>query len=293
MTSHNKTILVLGATGQQGGAAAEQLLADGWKVRAFTRDTSGQRALALAQAGAELAAGDMGDRASLDAAMQGIYGVFSVQPVEWDLSAAAEEIRLGTNVAEAAQAAGVRHFVYSSMGHADKQSLFRKVAKWEVEKIIESLGLPATVFRPPYFMENYVNFPHYGIRNGTYLEAINPDIPVPMIAVEDIGKFAALAFQHPERYLGKTIELAGDAKTPPDIAAAISRVSGKTVVYTHIPSETVHEQSEIMGKIYDWLNAGNYVVDIPSLRKLHPGLLSFDAWLEKNKAKVDALFARP
>lgn len=81
-----KTILVLGATGRQGGAAAARLLADGWRVRALTRNPDGPAAQALAKAGAELVRGDMGERASLDAAMQGVYGVFSVQPPDWNPS---------------------------------------------------------------------------------------------------------------------------------------------------------------------------------------------------------------
>jgi Nucleoside-diphosphate-sugar epimerases len=118
-----KTILVPGATGQHGGAAATHLLADGWQVRALTRDPSSRAARALAQAGAEVVAGDMGDRASLDAAMRDVYGVFSVQPPDWSPSdaSAAEELRLGRNVIEAAREAGVRHFVYSSVSGADRR----------------------------------------------------------------------------------------------------------------------------------------------------------------------------
>ncbi|CAG7653011.1 NmrA/HSCARG family protein [Paenibacillus allorhizosphaerae] len=293
MNMINKTILVLGATGQQGGSAAARLLADGWQVRAFVRNRSAKEAQALAQNGAELAVGDLDDRASLDAAMQGVYGVFSVQPNEWDLHFTAREIGWGTSVADAAQAAGVRHFVYSSMSGAEAQSAFREVAKWEIEKHIRAIGLPATVLRLPIFMENYVNFPHYGIRQGTYFEATKPDVPVHMIAVDDIGAFVALAFQHPGTFVGKTWELAGDAQTPPNIASAISRVSGHPVVYVQTPMETVREQNELLGRIYDWINDGGYVVDIASLREFHPGLMTFDTWLETNgKLKLEAMFSR-
>lgn len=291
MTSLGKKILVLGATGLQGGAATAQLLADGWQVRALTRNASSEAAKALERKSVELAQGDMGDRAALDAAMQGVYGVFSVQPPEWDLTFTAEEIRLGKNVADAAKAAGVRHFVYSSLGGAEQQSNFREVAKWEVEKHIRSLGLQATVLRPSAYMENYVNFDHYGIRNGTYADATRPDVPVNLIAVDDIGAFVGLAFKHPEQYIGKTLELAGDALTPPDIVAAISRETGQAVTFRQIPAETIREQNEILGRIYDWINAGGYQVDRSSLRELHPGLMTFDVWLEKiGKARFAALF---
>jgi uncharacterized protein YbjT (DUF2867 family) len=235
----------------------------------------------------------MRDRASLDSAMQGVYGVFSVQPPDWNPSdaSAAEEIKLGKNVADAAKDAGVRHFVYSSVNGADKQSRFRFLAKWEIEKYIATLGLQATILRPSGFMENYV-YPMFGIRNGTLAEAIKPDVPIKLIAVDDIGAFAALAFKHPDKFLGKTIEIAGDALTPPDIAAAITRATGRPVNYVQIPLETVRQHNEVLARIYEWLNGEGYEVDFPALRSLHPGLMSFDTWLKKKgKAMLEVLFS--
>src|SRR5574339_278139 len=115
---NNKIIAVTGATGQQGGAVARKLLADGWKVRALTRDVNKPAAQALAQAGAELTAGDMDSRSELDAAFDGAYGVFSVQNF-WLPNVGYEgEIRQGKNVADSAKAAGAQHLVYSSVGAA-------------------------------------------------------------------------------------------------------------------------------------------------------------------------------
>src|SRR5262245_23292770 len=105
MTSVNKTILVLGATGRQGGATTHHLLTKGWRVRAFVRDPKKPAAQALQQAGAEIIQGDYDDQASLAAAMQGVYGVFSVQ-------ASADEVRQGKNIADTAREASVQHFVY-------------------------------------------------------------------------------------------------------------------------------------------------------------------------------------
>ncbi len=286
--SQSKIIVVLGATGQQGSAVTSHLLSDDWQVRAFTRDPSSDRAQALARAGAELVSGDMGDRESLDAAVQGAYGVFSVQPPMWDPGDAAtiEEIRLGKNAADAAKAAGVRHFVYSSNSGADRQARFRYFAKWEIEQYMKTLGLPATILRPSGFMESYAS-PFYGVQNGMLAEATSPDVPVQCIAVDDIGAFVALAFKHPDRFLGETIEIAGDAITPPRIAAAISRAIGREIDYVQIPIETVRQNNEIIARIYEWLNGEGYKVDFPALRGLHPGLMTFEVWLER---KGRALF---
>src|SRR5436309_13817371 len=112
-----KTILVTGATGQQGGALARLLLERGQRVRAMTRKPDSPAARALTGRGAELAAGDFDDRASLERAMQGIDAVFVVAtPAEAGVEA---EIRQATTVADAAKAAGVRHLVYSSVANAD------------------------------------------------------------------------------------------------------------------------------------------------------------------------------
>ena len=131
----------------------------------------------------------------------------------------------------------------------------------------------------------------FGIQNGTLAEAVNPDVPIKLIAVDDIGAFVKLAFKHPDKFLGKTLEIAGDALTPPGIAAAIARATGQTIEYVHIPIDAVRQQNEILARIYEWLNGEGYEVDFSALRNLHPGLMTFDAWLEKKgKAMFEVLF---
>jgi uncharacterized protein YbjT (DUF2867 family) len=140
---NNKVIAVTGATGQQGGAVARKLLADGWKVRALTRDVDKPAAQELDSLGAEIFAGDMEDRTELDSAFEGAYGVFSVQNF-WLPNVGFEgEIRQGKNVAEAAKAAGVKHLVFSSVGAAHRgmgQKHFE--SKWIIEQYIHSLDIP-------------------------------------------------------------------------------------------------------------------------------------------------------
>src|SRR5689334_14343681 len=114
MDPRGKTIVVTGATGNQGGATTRHLLADGWHVRALVRDDTTPAAAALAAAGAELVRGDLDDPASLEAAVRGAYGVFSVQ------SASPDELTQGMNVVDAAKVGGVRHLVYSSVGGAEE-----------------------------------------------------------------------------------------------------------------------------------------------------------------------------
>src|SRR6186713_356838 len=191
---NNKIIAVTGATGQQGGAVARKLLADGWKVRALTRDVSKPAAQALSQAGAELVAGDMDSRSELDAAFQGAYGVFSVQNYWLPTVGFDGEIRQGKNVADAAKAAGVQHLVYSSVGSAHRglgQKHFE--SKWMIEQYIHTLDVPYTILRPVAFMDNN-NWRRAYILSGTYTGmGLLPEKGVQNIAVEDIGEFVALA----------------------------------------------------------------------------------------------------
>ncbi|MFC8080942.1 NmrA/HSCARG family protein [Streptomyces sp. NPDC057307] len=290
MDRASKTILVTGATGVQGGSATRKLLADGWRVRAITRNTGRPAAQALAALGVEVVKADLDDTASLAEAARGAYGVFSVQAAagsdvpddfEWQT-----EARWGKNLADAASAAGVEAFVYSSANGADTpMDLPILEAKWAIEEHIRTLGLPATVIRPTSFMEN--NFhPLVGLRNGKLMTALRPEVGQQLIAAEDIGAFIALAFAQPEIFRGKSLDIAGDDLTSPQIAEAISKSTGRSVEYVQIPIESLRERSEEAAKGYEWLNERKMTLaDIPALRELHPGLLSFKTWLEQRGGK--------
>ncbi|MEU7852932.1 NmrA/HSCARG family protein [Nonomuraea sp. NPDC049141] len=280
-------ILVTGATGTQGGAAARELLAAGWRVRALVRDPAAAGARALADAGAEPVRGDMGDRASLDVAAHGVHGVFSVQPTlgypgtppDFTIG---DEIRMGRNVADAAAAAGVRHFVYTSVGSADRDHGIRRwKSKLELEHYARGLGLPTTFLRPVRFMENQVD-PRLGVRNGVLIDVIHPDVPVQLIAATDIGAFAALAFTHPDEYLGAALELAGDQLTMTEIVAAMEQAIGQPIAYQAIPREALLDKDPDALAGYEFANhGGGWHADIPALRKAHPGLMDFATWLTR------------
>src|SRR5690625_1882813 len=149
------TIVVSGATGQQGGAVARHLLDHNFHVRALTRNPSQRAARELAGAGAEVTEGDFYDTESLSRALDGAYGAFSVQ--NSNKAGVKNEIRQGKAFAEAAKKAGVNHFVYSSVGAAEKETGIPHFdSKWEIEEYIRLLELPHTILRPVYFMTNWL-----------------------------------------------------------------------------------------------------------------------------------------
>jgi uncharacterized protein YbjT (DUF2867 family) len=282
---NEKIIAVTGSTGQQGGTVARKLLANGWKVRALTRDANKPAAQELAALGAEIMAGDMDSRSELEASFQGAYGVFSVQNFWLPGVGFDGEIRQGKNVADAAKAAGVQHLVYSSVGAAHRgagQKHFE--SKWIIEQYIHGLGVPYTVLRPAAFMENF-NWSRAQILNGTYVgRGLRPEKSVQTIAVEDIAVFAALAFADPQQFIGKTLELAGDNETEAETAATFAKVIGRPVMLEK-PTPGAGRGArtgEEMKAMFNFFNGEGYDADIPALRKIHPGLMTLEKWLRKN-----------
>ncbi|MFQ6395631.1 NmrA/HSCARG family protein [Nocardia sp. KC 131] len=293
-------VLVTGATGTQGGATARALLAAGWRVRALVRDPDTAGARVLAGAGAELARGDMGDRTALDTAAAGVHGVFSVQPTAGYPGTPPgftvdDELRLGRNVADAAAAAGVAHFVYASVGAADADHGIRRwQSKAELERYSTRLGLPTTALRPVRFMENQLD-PRFGLREGVLTDVIHPDVPVQLIAGTDIGVFAARAFTHPDEYIGAAVELAGDELTMTEITEAMSRSLGQPIEYRAIPREALLDKDPDALAGYRFANqGGGWNADIVALRRCHPELLDFTTWLAREGTRqYSAYTARP
>ena len=280
MSDSEKLVVVSGATGRQGGATARHLLAEGWRVRALVRDPHSAAAQALAASGAELAQGDLDDRASLDRALLGAYGAFSVQTF-WGPDGPAGEARQGKRLADAAQAAGVQHFVYSSVGGAERNSgLPHFESKWQIEEHIRSLDLPATILRPVFFMDNW-RFPWMAPRDGVLAVGLRPTTSLQMIASDDIGAFAALAFARPHEFIGQALEIGGDVLTMPQVAEAFTRVTGQAVHFVELPVEQVRSFNADTGDLMAWLDDHGYAADIAALRKRLPGLMTFEGWLRQ------------
>ncbi|MET8862792.1 NmrA family NAD(P)-binding protein [Nonomuraea sp. NPDC004580] len=292
-----KTIVVMGATGLQGRAVTAHLLAGGRHVRAVTRDPDAAAARALARAGAELVRADMDDPASLAAAAEGAYGLFSVQPTVGSPGtpagfSAEDEVRWGCNVADAAHAAGVRHLVYASLAGAGRHDTEKlpgnTISKWRIEQHITRLGLPATFLRPVSFMENYTG--SYHLHDGAVATAFAADVPQQIMAVDDVGAFAALAFGRPGEWIGRAVDLAGDELTPRRIAAAISEAVGRPLPYVQIPLEVIARLGADFAYAYTWLNERGYRADVAFTRALHPGLMDLRTWLQRTGAAQIAGF---
>jgi uncharacterized protein YbjT (DUF2867 family) len=225
----------------------------------------------------------MEDRAQLDAAFAGAHGVFSVQNYWLPTVGFEGEIRQGKNVADSAKTAGVAHLVFSSVGAAQRGMGQRHFeSKWIIEQYIHTLGVPYTILRPAAFMDNY-NWSRALILSGTLAgRGLRPEKGVQMIAVEDVAAFVALAFANPRDYLGKTLELAGEDLTELQTAEVFTRVIGRPVNLDPPMQGAMRRTDEEMKARFNFFNGEGYSADIPALRKLHPGLLSLEAYLRKS-----------
>ena len=209
---HNdETVVVFGATGQQGGSVAAALLSQGWHVRAVVRDPASTPARALAANGIETVRGDFADAASLEAAMAGAYGVFSVQPSSGQGAAYGvtdeDEVRYGQSVVDIAVASGVQHLVYSSANAAGKQpsGVGHFDSKARVETHLHQQPVRHTIVRPSAFMEILLT-PGLGLSEGRMNFFMRPDQTMQFIAVRDIGRVVARIFGDAARFSGRTIE---------------------------------------------------------------------------------------
>ncbi|MCL5279680.1 MAG: NmrA/HSCARG family protein [Planctomycetes bacterium] len=264
--TESEDILVTGATGKQGGSVARELLARGYRVRAMTRHPEGEAGQGLAELGAEVVRGDLDDPTSLAEAVKGVWGVFSLQNT-WEAGVEREEEQ-GKRLARIAQEAGVQHFVYSSVGSADRSTGIPHFEnKWRVEETVRSLDFPSyTIVRPVFFMENFLT-PWFkpGLDEGKLTVGIKPATVLQMIAVRDIGKYGAWAFDNHEALNGRAIDIAGDAHTMPETARIIGAAAGRKIEFVPTPIEEVRKSSEDYAMMLEWFDAVGYDANIKKL----------------------------
>jgi len=279
----NRTVLITGATGKQGGATLRHLAGQpGFTVRAMTRKPDSPAAKAVAALGAEVVAGDLDDGPSLERVLAGVWGVFSVQN-SWEAGVEGEEEQ-GKRLAKAARDKGVQHFVYSSVGSAHKNTGIPHFdSKFHIEQAVKALGFPSyTIIRPVFFMENVLS-PQ--TLNGDKLVAtLKPGTKMQMIASDDIGRFSARAFLAADKMNGVEVDIAGDEVTMPEAAEAISGFMGKKVTYQPIPIEVVRQNNEDLALMLEWFDTVGYSADIASLESqwgIRP--LTLKEWLRTQR----------
>jgi uncharacterized protein YbjT (DUF2867 family) len=268
MNKEHDVILVSGATGQQGGAVAHELLHHGYRVRIMTRKPQGEAAKALAALGASVVEADLDDAASLGRALDGAWGAFAVQNT-WEAGVEREEVQ-GKRFARIARERDVQHFVYSSVGSAHRHTGIPHFDnKWRIEGVVRELGFPSTtVLRPVFFMDNWISgFFKPALDVGQLAIGMKPETRLQMVAVTDIGTFGRIAFERHAELNGEAIDLAGDERTGPETAAIFSEATGRKITFFQVPIAEVRKGSEEYALMLEWFDRVGYDVDIPALER--------------------------
>lgn len=298
-----RPILVTGATGKQGGAVVRALLKAGRPVRALTRDSGSAAGRALAAQGVDVVKGDFSDPASLDAALAGVDGVFSMQ-MGSQPDDPETEILTGKALVEAARRADVNVIVHTSVARAGDHENFVgwDEGRWEplywenkaaVNEMVKAQGFRHwVILKPALIMEDLLPpmvdfmFPSLAER-GRFETAIEPDTGLDWIAAQDIGAFAAAAFADPERFHGHEIDLSAECVTLVEVAAKIAEATGKPV------SAVTFSEDEMLAKGYHplhvrgqvWDNVEGYKVDLDAVRSWGVPLTTLDQFIEQHRDK--------
>lgn len=292
--SERPLILVTGATGAQGGSVVRHLLRRGrFAVRALTRGPRSDAAELLRQEGAEVVHGDLADVDSLRAAVAGCYGVYGVTNF-WEHFEG--EYQHGINLVDAVADAGVGHFVLSTLPSVEEitggeLSVPHFDLKARMEKYARSLDLPVTFVHLAYYFDNFMAwFAPRPRGDGTYRFGFpQGDTPLAGIATEDIGGAVATLFERRDEFLGKAIYLVGDDLPPADYAEIMTRVSGRTVRYGHVPREVFAAYgfpgADDLAAMFEFQRTRipDRQADVARTRELYPDVQDFATWLERNR----------
>ena len=312
--SDKKTIVVLGATGAQGGGLARAILNDPdseFAVRAVTRNPDSDKARALADAGAEIAEADLDDVESLKQAFDGAYGAFVVTNF-WEHFSGDKEKAQAQNAAEAAAAADLKHVVWSTFSDTrqwlpitddrmpvlqEKYNIPHFDAKGAANQAFIDHGVPTTFLVTSYYWENMISFgtgPQRGPDGVLYLTMPMGDKPLSGMASEDIGKTVYGIFKAGDEYIGETVGAAGEHLTGQEMAAALSDALGEEVRYNAVPADVFRSfdfpGADEMGNMYQFKRDFNDIYvgerDLDLVRKLNPELTTFREWLDEHAEQI-------
>lgn len=278
-----KLVTVFGATGVQGGSVINTILSQPslsqqFTLRGITRNTSSDKAKALAAKGVELAAADLNNPQNLAEVLKGSYGVFAVTNY-WETMSSETEISQGKAIADACAAAGVKHLVWSSLPHVTQMTggVLKHVehfdSKSKVEEYIESTkkssSMIATYFMPGFYMSNfrYMTQTNPKVNNGTPTISLPWDAEKTQVglldAAQDTGTYVGgiLGYPNPAELDGKRIHGVSQWTTPAKIASDLSAVIGQEVKFrpitpeayqSSLPAESALEMTENMILVRDY-----------------------------------------
>ncbi len=263
------SVLVTGATGNQGGSVVDHLLESetDFDVYGLTRDTSSDRAQELAEQSVTMVEGDLNDKASLAPHVTEVDTVFAV--TNFWTQGYDRQVQQGKNIAEVASEVGVEQFVFSGVGsHERDTGIPHFDSAWEIDQHARELDLPLTVLQPVFFFQNFEAFAEDIVEDGQLALPLAEGVSLQMIDVDDVGHATAVSLANPDEYVGERIELAGDDRTLAETAEVLSEVTGRDVEPVHVPIEDAYDSfGEEFTVMCEWFNEVGYDADIDALEE--------------------------
>ncbi|CAH0030523.1 unnamed protein product [Clonostachys rhizophaga] len=285
------SVLVVGATGQQGGGVISALLGYGrtdLTIKALTRNTSSAPAQTLSKKGVQLCKGDLLDRQSLLNALNDVDVAYLVTDFRGpgDIEG---EMKQGKQFVDVAKESGVKHIVFSSVAGADiSKPVDHFYTKYLLEEYIKQSGLNWTIVRPVGFMEV---LPPPGIGRFFFMSAMASlmgDTKQKYVACEDIGKAVAAALINPTKFSGRVVTVAGEIANVDELQSALEKGEGRKgwgriwLPRWIIIRLTPHHYRQM----FDWLFYENCQPGSPEeTKEIVPDLLSIEAWARKQQAE--------
>jgi uncharacterized protein YbjT (DUF2867 family) len=312
--ANKRIIAVVGATGAQGGGVVRAILDDPngqFSARALTRNVDSDKARALREAGAEVVAADADDVQSVTRAFEGAYGAYCVTNF-WEHFSPGREFTQGSNLADAAKAAGIEHAIWSTLddvrtfvplSDSRMPTLMGNYkvphfdAKAEVDDVFRSLGVPTTFYLTCFYWDNFI---HFGVGpkkgpDGQYA------ITFPLgnkkmsgIAAGDIGRIAYAIFKAGPAYINQTVGVAGEHLSGRQMAASLGKALGVPVKYNDVPADVYRSfgfpGADEMGNMFQFYaefeETFTRLRDVTKARQLYPQLQTFDQWLAQNAKRI-------
>lgn len=250
MISNASTVLAVGAAGKFAGLVIPELAKRGATVRGLVKDEK-QADDVRRHGAAEIAVGDLSNRSSVRAALEGVDSVFYIAPAFLP-----NEVDAGKGMVEAARQMGVRRFVFSSVIHPILSALENHAAKAPVEEAILTSGMEYSFLHPSVFFQNYAQSWPKVVQTGVLAEPWSIDSRFSRVDYRDVAEAAAIALTE-DQLLSGTFELCSEGHLDrKDVAAIIGKVLGRDIKAEKIdPQRAAGGQAAGLKKMFDWYDA--------------------------------------
>jgi uncharacterized protein YbjT (DUF2867 family) len=269
-----KLILVTNATGMQGASVARALLGNwNFRVRVLTRFPQAPTIKMLAELGAEIVTGDFSNAGKLQEAMTDVYGVFGVNSLR------EKEYDFNVNLIHAVKDAGIKHFIFSGQEG--------------LKEYISRLGIPVTYLHLAAYYEDFLDMfaLHEDGRGNLYFNLPVRNAKFGMVSPADVGHVVTMLFNYPKEYIGRSVAVVGDCKTPAEYASVFSdlfgrRVYARSVTLEHYAASGLTAMAQLADMFgVQRLNEEQLQVAMIESYGLNPRMRNFHSWLRRNKHK--------